>query len=224
MNLLAVVGAIALVGVVALGVWFWRQSEPAGEPAAPPPTAATPAAPSGDLTPPGGIGAGEVWAAGSRLESARVDTEAGEIADVVITAEGVHAGQEGAQAGSVEATARVPFTTVERQVGNGIRLAHDGSGSVRATAPFTVLGRTLHVSGTGEVRPDGEYLLVVPGSLDTPGPDVIGDAIGAAARAAITVREPISGLPEGMLLTGIRVLDDGFHVQLQGDQVALAPR
>lgn len=235
-NLLAIVGALAICAAVALGVWFWRSSEPAASTPTPPPTppsaSASPPAtetPQGDEVPdasrpPEDIGAGEIWAAGSRLESARVETESGALENVVITAAGLTAGQEAAHAGSVEVTARVPFATVEAQVGNGIRLTHAGDGRVRATAPFTVLGRSLDVSGTGAVRADGDHIVVTPQALDLPGPEVIGQAVGAAARAAITVREPVPGLPTGLALTEVQVRDDGFHVKLHGERVTLTPR
>lgn len=226
MNLLAMIGVIAICAALALGVWFWRFSEPAGTTAPPPQTSSPSASPTEGAgpTPPAEVAAGEVWAADSRLESARVETESGELENVVVTAAGLHAGQETAQAGTVEVTARVPFATVESQVGNGIRLTHDGSGHVRATAPLTVLGRSIEVSGTGRVQADGDHLAVIPQALDLPGPEILGEAVGAAARAAITVREPIPGLPEGLLLTEVQVGDHGFDVKLHGERVSLAPR
>lgn len=227
MNLLALVGALAICAAIALGVWFWRSSEPAASAPTPPTssgTAASPPAGTEPAAPPQQIGAGEIWAADSRLESARVETESGGLENVVITAAGLTAGQEAAQAGTVEVTARVPFATVEAQVGNGIRLTHAGDGQVRATAPFTVLGRSLDVSGTGQVRADGDHIVVTPQALDLPGPEVIGKAVGAAARAAITVREPVPGLPQGLALTDVQVRDDGFHVRLHGERVTLTPR
>lgn len=186
-RLLAVVGALTIVAVVATAVALWSASRPASEVPAPDGSSAA-AAPA-------------------------------QIRDVKATAAGMSNTGGSASFSGVDATGVVPFDTVERQVGRGVALEHDGQGRVRLTAPVTALGRTIPVTAIGRVRPDGNHVVVEPDSIDVPGPDLVDAAVSGVARAAVTIREPVRGLPAGLSITDITVADDGLHVRLVGERV-----
>lgn len=73
---------------------------------------------------------------------------------------------------------------------------------------------------TVQVR-DG-LLVVEPRSVDLGGPDVLSEAIAAAARQFVTIEHPIEGLPENLILQDVTVQDDGFRAELAGRDVVLA--
>ena len=43
------------------------------------------------------------------------------------------------------------------------------------------------------------------------------------ARRLVTVRHAVQGLPQGMRLTGVSVVDGGFRAHLEGSGLVLAP-
>ena len=47
------------------------------------------------------------------------------------------------------------------------------------------------------------------------------EAVGAAVRELVTIRQPVEGVPEGLVLQEVAVQDDGFRARLSGTDVRL---
>jgi hypothetical protein len=92
---------------------------------------------------------------------------------------------------------------------------------VRRTASF--LGRTVVVRATGTVTADRGQLVIEPETVDLGGPGWLDAGLSAAARRLVTVRHAVQGLPKGMRLTRVSVVDGGFRAHLEGSGVVLTP-
>jgi hypothetical protein len=85
------------------------------------------------------------------------------------------------------------------------------------------LGRELRVIATGTVEVEAGRLVVEPHSIDFGGPDFLSDAIADVVRGLVTIEHDIEGLPDGLVLHGVAVQDDGFRAHLRGEDVKLVP-
>lgn len=121
----------------------------------------------------------------------------------------------------LKGTGVVPFATVAAESGRDMTLAHDGQGRVRMATTVEALGRTLDVSAVGDVDGEGRDIVIHPVSIDTGAPDALDAAVGSVARSALTIRRPLDNLPAGVSIDDLAVADDGFHVRVVGDRVAL---
>lgn len=217
-RILAVIGALAIILVLVAAVGLWSLSRPSDQAApAPAPNASAPA----DGQAPTDLQEGHFWAQNGRFESDRLVTSSGDLVDVTGTAQGLRTRQGGVDVGRLAAQLTLPFATVAEQVEQNVRLEHDGQGRVRVTTEVSALGRTLPVSAVGTVRADGGDIVVEPETVQVPGPDLVDAAVSAIARAAVTIREPVPGLPPGLAVQQIQVRDDGFRVHLDGSNVTL---
>lgn len=176
------------------------------------PAAATPSAPA-DLA------ADETWLGSVDLRSADVVAADGDLSDVVAKGTGVRFSPKGLRAARLDVDATVPFATVAEQVGEDTRVYAAGDGLAGVERRVTVLGRDLTVRATGTVRADGGQLLIEPETVDLGGPSFLDAAASALARRLVTIRQPVAGVPDGMALTAVRVVDAGFAARLTGADV-----
>lgn len=215
--LLGVVTGVVAVAVALVAVVL-AASQPGG--------ATAPLAPSATATagaPPGDLRAGETWLETVELDSRSVLTPDGPFRDVRATGSDVRMSEQGLRAGTLRLDATLPFDAAARQIGQGLQLYAAGAGraGVRRTASF--LGRTLVVRATGTVTADRGQLVIEPETVDLGGPGWLDAGLSAAARRLVTVRHDVQGLPRGMRLTRVSVVDGGFRAHLEGSGVVLAP-
>jgi hypothetical protein len=217
--LLGVVTGVVAVAVALVAVVL-AASQPGGATASPAPSA-TATATSGK--PPRDLRAGETWLEAVELDSGAVVTPDGPFRDVRATGSDVRMSEQGLRAGTLRLDATLPFDAAARQIGQGVQLYAAGAGraGVRRTASF--LGRTVVVRATGTVTADRGQLVIEPETVDLGGPGWLDAGLSAAARRLVTVRHAVQGLPQGMRLTGVSVVDGGFRAHLEGSGVVLAP-
>jgi hypothetical protein len=77
------------------------------------------------------------------------------------------------------------------------------------------------VRATGTVQADGGLLLIEPETVDLGGPEFVNTAVSALARALVTIRQPVPGVPEGMALTDVSVSGAGVAASLTGSDVVI---
>lgn len=215
--LLGVVTGVLAVAV-ALAAVVLAASQPGGATASPAPSAtATAGAPPRDLR------AGETWLETVELDSRSVLTPDGPFRDVRATGSDVRMSEQGLRAGTLRLDATLPFDAAARQIGQDVQLYAAGAGraGVRRTASF--LGRTVVVRATGTVTADRGQLVIEPETVDLGGPGWLDAGLSAAARRLVTVRHAVQGLPKGMRLTRVSVVDGGFRAHLEGSGVVLTP-
>ncbi|UER54113.1 LmeA family phospholipid-binding protein [Kineosporiaceae bacterium SCSIO 59966] len=221
------VGVLLLAVVVAAGVLFWSVSRPADDAASdagPADDAGSPAAAPAPPPPPGApedLAAGDLWLDEMTLRSSDVLAADGRLRDLSLEADDVLLGSGGVRAGVVVADAVVPFEVVADQVGPGTAVSAAASGEVRVERTVTLLGRQVDVVATGTVRAEDGEVVVVPTAVDVGGPDWLADLLGELAAAATTIRQPVQGLPEELVLQTVEVTDGGFAVHLTGEDVPL---
>jgi hypothetical protein len=174
--------------------------------------------------PPGGLGGDEVWLADLALDAGTVVAAGSTLRDVRAVGQDVVTGPEGLVAARLVVDATVPFDVIAGELGNGtvVRAADDGQATVVRTVQ--VLGREVRVIATGTVEVKSGRLVVEPRSIDFGGPDFLSAATAAIVRRLVTIEHDIKGLPEGLVLQGVTVQGDGFHANLRGEDVNLAPR
>lgn len=215
--LLGVVTGVVAVAVALVAVVL-AASQPGGATASPAPSAtATAGAPPRDLR------AGETWLETVELDSRSVLTPDGPFRDVRATGSDVRMSEQGLRAGTLRLDATLPFDAAARQIGQGVQLYAAGAGraGVRRTASF--LGRTVVVRATGTVTADRGQLVIEPETVDLGGPGWLDAGLSAAARRLVTVRHAVQGLPKGMRLTRVSVVEGGFRAHLEGSGVVLTP-
>lgn len=215
--LLGVVTGVVAVAVALVAVVL-AASQPGGATASPAPSAtATAGAPPRDLR------AGETWLETVELDSRSVLTPDGPFRDVRAAGSDVRMSEQGLRAGTLRLDATLPFDAAARQIGPDVQLYAAGAGraGVRRTASF--LGRTVVVRATGTVTADRGQLVIEPETVDLGGPGWLDAGLSAAARRLVTVRHAVQGLPKGMRLTRVSVVDGGFRAHLEGSGVVLTP-
>lgn len=204
---------VLALGVLALGLSLGAGATPAALPSPPPSGVRVP--------PPGDLGPDETWLGAVQLDSREVVAAEGDLVDVDATGTGVRFGPDGLRATTLAVRATVPFATVADQVGDGTRLYAAGGGRAGVERQVTLLGRDLLVRATGTVRAEGGLLVLEPETVDVGAPGPVDAALGAAARRLVTIRTPVAGLPEGMVLREVGVGGAGFAVRLDGRDVVL---
>ncbi len=210
-------GLLLVVLVLIAGVAFVVVSRPSGSDAevAPSPTGPVP---SGEA--PIDLGPDETWLGDIDLRTSELVAPDAALLDVVATGQGIRSGPDGILAASLDVEATLPFAAVAEQLGEGASLAADGD-RAELRRSVTVLGRTVDVRATGTVRAENGLIVVEPQQIDVGGPDFLADAAGAAVRELVTIREPVEGVPEGLVLREVTVQDDGFRARLDGTDVRL---
>ena len=221
-----VIGALVMLGLllVALLLFWLSITRPVGStdatPGVPTPTPST-AGPSAEATPPPDLAEDEVWLGDISLNAGSVVAAGTPLLDVVGTGTDVTSGPDGLVARHLDLTATVPFDVVAAEIGPDATLSAAGGGEVRVDTRVEALGRSLPVGATGTVTVVGGKLVMVPTSIDIGGPQFISDLLGVALRELVTFEHRIEGLPDGVVLRSVRVVDGGFRANLTGEDVRL---
>jgi hypothetical protein len=155
------------------------------------------------------------------LTSQDVVAPEGTLVDVVAVGSGVRFGDDGLRADQLRINATVPFTAVAEQVGPEVTVYDAGGGLAGVQRSVTLLGRETTLRATGTVVADGGELVIEPQSVDLGGPAFLDAAASSLARALVTIRQPIEGVPEGMALTSVAVTPAGFDAVLVGSDVVI---
>jgi len=124
-------------------------------------------------------------------------------------------------AGSGSIAATLPTASIEQVVADrtqlDVKVAVDGDA---LTASGQVLG--LNLSATLTPRVEDGKLLVDVGGLKLAGLTITVDDLPASIRSRLTDLEvPVSGLPEGLVLTEATVVPDGVRITATGTNVTL---
>ena len=207
-------GLLAAALLLGGGVAALVLSVPQDEPPPGPPPVAIPGAPSR-------LDQGQTWLSTVTLDSAAVLTGDGPLTQVRATGREVSLTKDGLTAGSLAIDAVLPFSAAASQVGDGVVLYDAGSGRAGLRRTLTLLGRDVPVTATGTVRAEDGLLVIEPETVDLGGPDLLNAAASAAVRQLVTVRQQVEGLPQGMRLTRVEVVADGFRVHLEGRRISL---
>ena len=212
--LLGVVSTLAVLALAAVAVLLSLGDGGDGGPGRHPrPRASSSRAPVA----PDDLAADETWLGTVDLRSDDVVSAEGDLAGVVAKGAGsalLPHWSSAAQRLDVDAT--VPFADRRRAGGRGTRVYAAGNGLAGVERRVTILGRDLTVTATGTVKADGGQLLIEPETVDLGGPSFLDTAASAIARTLVTIRQPVAGVPDGMALTAVRVVDDGFAARLTG--------
>lgn len=216
-------GITVVVLLLAFALFFWAVTDPSGaaddEAQGPAPTA--PTVPEVRSAPPTDLDVDEMWLDELALDAGTVVTPESVLHDVAATGRGVRSGPTGLVADWMSVDATVPFGVIAAELGEGItvRAADGNQATVLRTVQFA--GRELDVVATGTVEVEGGTLVVEPRSIDIGGPSFLSGAIAAVVRRLVTIEHDIEGLPEGLVLQGVTVQDDGFRARLEGEDVRI---
>ena len=123
---------------------------------------------------------------------------------------------------SVRATALVGYDELSRRSGDRRLTVVPSGDRLRVTGSASVLGQTVTASALSSVRVEGGALVVTAESYS------VG---GAAASAAVTralggrldLRIPVTGLPYGLQVSGVRVTPAGVEVDAGAGPTVLSP-
>jgi hypothetical protein len=216
--LLGVVTGV-LVVALALVALVVAASEPGGTASpVPSPSDAAAAAPP----PPRDLGRDETWLDAVELDSASVVTPDGGFRDLHATGRDVRMTAQGLRAGQLRIEATLPFDAAARQVGGDVQLYAAGGGRAGVRRTASLLGRTVTVRATGTVTARDGRLVIEPQTVDLGGPGWLDAGLSAAARQVVTIQHTVQGLPDGMRLTRVTVVDSGFRAHLEGSDVSLS--
>jgi hypothetical protein len=207
---LGLLTVLAAVAVISLG-------SPGSAPDLPSPSATT-----APLDPPADLAPGETWLAAATLDGRNAVTGDATLTDVRADGIGLRFGPEGLHADRLDLSATLPFGTVARQVGDGVRLYAVSGGMAGIERSATILGRAVTVRATGRVTADNGQLLIEPETVDLGGPSWLNSAASAVARNLVTIRQDVPGVPSGMRLTQVAVSGAGFAVDLTGQDVTMS--
>ncbi|KNC19380.1 hypothetical protein AC792_07180 [Arthrobacter sp. RIT-PI-e] len=209
-----------LAMVLALAVLWWVVSEPAGSPAAAGPSVSADP-PTAGASPPAGLEEGRVWFAELELDAGTVVTSGTTLRDVRAVGQDVVSGPDELRSGFLTVDATVPFDVVAAELDDGSVVSAAGEGRARVVRTVEALGREIRVVAEGSVEVADGRLVVVPRSIDVGGPAFLSDATAAVVRGLVTIEHEVEGLPDGLVLQDVTVQEDGFRVELQGEDVPL---
>ena len=221
--LIGAAGMVLVLWVMTAILW-WTVSDPAGGGEAgpvPPPPAGADRPPAAQ--PPADLRDDEVWLADLALDAGTVVTAGSILRDVRTVGQDVVTGPGGLVAAQLAVDATVPFDVVANELGNGTVVRSAGGGQVMVIRTVNALGRELPVIATGTVDVKAGKLIVEPRSIDLGGPDFLSDATAAVVRGLVTIEHDVEGLPEGLVLQDVAVQDEGFRVNLRGEDIKLVP-
>ena len=208
--------ALAL-GIVVLFFSLGSGASPSADPPASPRPTSSPTV----AQQPVDLAVDETWLGAVELRSQDVVSAEGDLVDVVATGSGVRFSQAGLRAQRLDIDATIPFDTVAEQVGQDVTVYDAGNGKTGVERQVTLLGRDITLKATGTVSADGGQLLIEPETVDLGGPAFLDSAASTLARSLATIRQDVSGVPEGMSLTAVQVTPEGFDAQLNGTDVSI---
>lgn len=216
--LLGVAATLATL-VVGAGVLLLALGSGAA-PAAPSPDGST-APPGLRLEPPEDLAVGETWIGTVVLSGRELVAPEGDLTLLQASGAGVRFDGDGLRAARLDLEVTVPFATIAAQVGPDTRVYAVSGGGAGVERRVTILGRDLTVRATGRVTADGGQLLIEPETVDLGGPSFVDSAASAIARALVTIRQPVPGVPDGMTLTDVSVSGAGVEATLTGSDVTI---
>lgn len=161
------------------------------------------------------------------------DVPAGEVrfAEFEATLTGVQVPLSQALSGDVSAVpveslrgrALIPYDELAQRVGaTDVRVEPAGE-RVRVTGSVEVLGRMLSVAAVSRVRLEGSDVFVTAEELDV-GNATLSGLITRALDGKLDVRLPITGLPYGLMPTGLELTDRGVVVDASATDTVLTAR
>lgn len=216
------IGALVMLSILVLALLLlWLSvTRPMSSADAPTPTA-SPTRPVPEATPPADLAESEVWLGDISLNAGSVVAAGTPLYDVVGTGTDVRSGPDGLVVRHLDLTATVPFHVVAAELGPNARVSAAGGGEVRVDTSVEALGRSFPLGATGTVTAVDGQLVMVPTSIDFGGPRFISELLGDALRELITIEHRIEGLPDGVVLQSVTVVDGGFRATLSGNDVRL---
>jgi len=214
-------GVASTLAVLVVGAGALLLSLGAGATPAPLGSSETADGPADRLEPPGDLGDDETWFGDVDLRGEDVVAGEGAIDDVRATGAGLRFGPDGLRAARLDIDLTIPFDTIAGQVGPDARVYAVSGGRTGVERTATILGRDVTVRATGTVQADGGLLLIEPETVDLGGPEFVNAAVSALARALVTIRQPVPGVPEGMALTDVSVSGAGVAASLTGSDVVI---
>lgn len=219
------IGALVMLGIVVLALlllWLSMTRPVNNDDATPVASSAFPTAvPSTEATPPPDLAEDEVWLGDISLNASSVIAAGTPLLDVVGTGTDVTSGPDGLMADHVDLTATVPFDVVAAEIGPGATLSAADGGEVRVDTRVEAFGRSLPVGATGTVTVADGNLLMVPTAIDIGGSRFVTDLLGEGLQELVMIEHRIEGLPDGVVLRSVQVVDDGFRTNLTGDDIRL---
>ena len=214
---------MVLALMVAVAIFWWLVSDPAGGGEAGPRSPTVGAERPPGRQPPADFRGDEVWFADLALDADTLVTAGSMLRDVRAVGQDVVTNPDGLIAARVTVDATVPFKVIADELGNGTTIRAGDDGQAMVVRTVEVLGREMSVAATGTVEVEAGRLVVEPRSIDFGGPDFLSDDIAAVVRGLVTIEHDIEGLPEGLVLQHVTVKDDGFRASLWGEDVKLTP-
>lgn len=129
-------------------------------------------------------------------------------------------GQTVLDVGSLTGSFALPYSSVEARAGLPAGTLSTSGKRVRVARTVSVLGNDVAVSGVGEILVEGDQLVIRPTDVSLPGG--VGDSVATAVARQIQVSYPLTGLPAGLQVTGVRPTPTGLAVTVSGSRVHLA--
>ena len=143
--------------------------------------------------------------------------------DVVVELHGVR--PEGSQAVRAErATGQVtvPYSRIESAAGQPAGSLSTVGQQVRVHRSAEVLGRTLTLTGSASLQVVGDRVLIAPRTVQVSGTSLPVGGLLEAARDAVRVGYVLTGLPQGLRVTGVQPVAGGLRVDFQGQDLLLS--
>jgi hypothetical protein len=158
-----------------------------------------------------------------QVRSTSLRTDAGRARQVDATGLDVRVPEGGdVVVGRLRASGVVPYAEVRRHVGDELDLTPAGNGQVRLSREVTLQGRRLTVTARGEVRARGSRLRLVPRDFRVAEGDTVSAPVAALLDDLFAVQFPVPGLPGGVRIERETATDDGFVVDVSGEDLTLS--
>ena len=115
----------------------------------------------------------------------------------------------------------VPYAAVSAAAGSGTEVTAAADGQVQVRRSVMMFGRSLKVRTLADVSARQGQVLVRPTEASVEGAGRLGELATDAVLPMVTLRYPVPGLPEGLVLTEAVPTADGLAVVLTGRAVSL---
>lgn len=209
--------ALVVLGVAALVLSLRPDAPPVVPGPSPTLTGPTTTGP----TRPSDLPTGATWLGTVDLTSSDILTEGGDFLDVTAQGHGVMVSDTGIRVDRLDLEATMPWAAAARQIGPDVEVYAAGPGRAGLARTVTLLGQQVPIRASGTVRAQDGLLVIEPTEIDLEGPDWLDSLASSLARSLVTVRQPVQGLPEGLRLVEVRVIETGLRATLSGSQVTI---
>lgn len=222
----AALGALAMLLVLLLAGWIlWSSvSSPVGESSRTPSTSSAndpSRVPQGELAPPADLPEDQLWLGNVSLSSRSLIAAATPLHDVQGQGRNIISGADGIQAEWVRLTGTVPFDVVATEMGPDTTLERVGSSEVRVLRTIELLGRNIDAVATGTVDVVDGRLVMEPTNVSIVGAGFLDSVLTNLAQRYVNIEHEIEGLPEGLELQHVSIVQGGFRATLEGTDVLL---